>query len=161
MRPGTRAGCGPVLGDGTHGAPRHLIPEKGFDAIIVTIASNDAPRRWTAQLTEGGHLVVPLRIGGFTRAVRLRKEGSVQVSTAISPCVFVPMQGAGRWDETPVLIGDTGYGIRWEDALPSPLDGLDRALAEGWSRAVDRGNAETAAVAGHIPEWVLPDGGRS
>ncbi|WP_328786527.1 methyltransferase, FxLD system [Streptomyces sp. NBC_00273] len=120
-----------VLGDGTHGAPGHLIPEKGFDAIIVTVAANDVPQRWTGQLAEGGHLVVPLRIGGFTRAVRLRREGSVLVSTAISACGFVPMQGAGRWDESPILIGDTGYGIRWEDTSPVPLDGLDSALAAG------------------------------
>ncbi|MFB6580377.1 methyltransferase, FxLD system [Streptomyces sp. NPDC056402] len=120
-----------VLGDGTHGAPGHLIPEKGFDAIIVTVASNDVPWRWTGQLAEGGHLVVPLRIGGFTRAVGLRKQGSGLVSTAISPCGFVPMQGAGRWDETPVPVGDTGYGIRWEDTPPAPLDGLDRTLAAG------------------------------
>ncbi|MFJ5546760.1 methyltransferase, FxLD system [Streptomyces sp. NPDC093225] len=120
-----------ILGDGTHGAPGHLIPENGFDAILITVASNDVPWRWTEQLAEGGHLVVPLRIGGFTRAVGLRKQGPVLVSTAISPCGFVPMQGAGRWDETPVPIGDTGYGIRWEDTPPAPLDGLDRALAEG------------------------------
>ncbi|APU42956.1 methyltransferase, FxLD system [Streptomyces sp. TN58] len=120
-----------VLGDGTHGAPGHLVPADGFDAIIVTVASNDVPWQWTGQLAEDGLLVVPLRIGGFTRAVGLRKQGPVLVSTAISPCGFVPMQGAGRWDETPAWIGDTGYGIRWEDTSPAPLDGLDRALAAG------------------------------
>lgn len=120
-----------VLGDGTHGAPGHLIPEHGFDAIIITVAANDLPRPWTSQLADGGHLVLPLRIGGFTRAIGLREEESVLVSTAISPCGFVPMQGAGRWDETPVPVGDTGYGIRWEDTPPAPLDGLDRALAAG------------------------------
>ncbi|WP_329315610.1 methyltransferase, FxLD system [Streptomyces sp. NBC_01278] len=121
----------PVLGDGTHGAPGHLIPENGFDAIIVTVASNDLPWHWSSQLAEGGHLVVPLRIGGFTRAVGLRKEDWALVSTDISPCGFVPMQGAGRWDDTPAPIGETGYGIRWEDTPPGPLDGLDRALAAG------------------------------
>ncbi|MEU9303295.1 methyltransferase, FxLD system [Streptomyces sp. NPDC048269] len=121
----------PVLGDGNHGAPGYLIPEPGFDAIVVTVASNGLPWRWTNQLAEGGRLVVPLRIGGFTRAVGLRKEDSVLVSTEISPCGFVPMQGAGRWDDTPVPIGDSGYGIRWEDTRPAALDGLDRALAAG------------------------------
>ncbi|MFB6557472.1 methyltransferase, FxLD system [Streptomyces sp. NPDC056400] len=133
-----------VLGDGAHGAPGHFIPENGFDAIIVTVASNSVPGRWADQLAEGGHLVVPLRIGGLTRAVGLRKEGPVLVSTAISPCGFVPMQGVGRWDETPVPIGDTGYGIRWEDTQPAPLDGLDRALADGglelWTGVTVRGN---------------------
>ncbi|MCX5303085.1 methyltransferase domain-containing protein [Streptomyces sp. NBC_00160] len=152
-----------VLGDGTQGAPGHLIPENGFDAIIVTVASNDLPWRWTSQLTEGGHLVVPLRIGGLTRAVGLRKRDSVLVSTEISPCGFVPMQGAGRWDDTPTLIGDTGYGIRWEDTPPAPLDGLDRALdaggvGDGARRRVVR---RPAAVAGHLAGRLLPDGRRS
>ncbi|MFF4448238.1 methyltransferase, FxLD system [Streptomyces sp. NPDC001502] len=132
-----------VLGDGAHGAPERLIPETGFDAIIVTVASNDLPSRWTSQLAEGGHLVVPLRIGGFTRAVGLRRVDSALVSTDISPCGFVPMQGAGRWDDTPSPIGDTGYGIRWEDTPPAPLDGLDRALAAGgvelWTGVTVRG----------------------
>ncbi|MFJ3728218.1 methyltransferase, FxLD system [Streptomyces sp. NPDC090045] len=132
-----------VLGDGTHGAPGHLIPENGFDAIIVTVASNDLPWRWTSQLAEGRHLVVPLRIGGFTRAAGLRKQDSMLVSTEISPCGFVPMQGAGRWDDSPTVIGDTGYGIRWEDTPPAPLDGLDRALAAGglelWTGVTVRG----------------------
>ncbi|MEU6310654.1 methyltransferase, FxLD system [Streptomyces sp. NPDC047014] len=122
-----------VLGDGAHGAPEHLIPANGFDAVLVTVAANDVPRSWTGRLAEGGHLVVPLRIGGFTRLVGLRKEGSALVSTHISPCGFVSMQGAGRWDDTPVPIGDTGYGIRWEDTPPAPLDGLARAVAGGGS----------------------------
>ncbi|GLW04116.1 hypothetical protein Slala05_77460 [Streptomyces lavendulae subsp. lavendulae] len=117
---------------------------------------------------EGGHLVVPLRIGGFTRAVGLRKEDSVLVSTAISPCGFIPMQGAGRWDETPAPVGDTGYGIRWEDTPPAPLDGFDPRSGRGRGGAVGRGDAarrgyarRAAAVAGRVPERVLPDGGWS
>ncbi|KOV00682.1 hypothetical protein ADK91_25215 [Streptomyces sp. XY511] len=132
-----------VLGDGTRGAPGELIPADGFDAIIVTVASNDVARYWTNQLAQGGHLVMPLRIGGFTRAVSLRNEDPALVSTEISPCGFVPMQGAGRWDETAAPLGDTGYGIRWEDTPPSALDGLDRALAVGgtelWTGVTVRG----------------------
>ncbi|MFI0219967.1 AAA family ATPase [Streptomyces lydicus] len=52
-------------------------------------------------------------------------------------------QGAGRWDDTPAPIGDTGYGISWEDTPPAPLDGLDRALARGgaevWTGVTVRG----------------------
>jgi protein-L-isoaspartate(D-aspartate) O-methyltransferase len=99
-----------ALGDGAHGAPGHLIPEDGFDAIIVTVASNDLPRPWTSQLAEGGHLVVPLRVGGFTRAVGLQKEDSVLVSTEISPCGCVPMRGTGRWDDIPTPSGTPATG---------------------------------------------------
>ncbi|MGW1521564.1 methyltransferase, FxLD system [Streptomyces sp. NPDC002287] len=132
-----------VLGDGTHGAPGDLIPADGFDALIVTVASNDVAWHWTSQLAQGGHLVLPLRIGGFTRAVGFRNEDSALVSMEISPCGFVPMQGAGRWDETAAPLGDTGYGIRWEDTPPAALDGLDRALAAGgtelWTGVTVRG----------------------
>ncbi|MEU6313778.1 methyltransferase, FxLD system [Streptomyces sp. NPDC047014] len=118
-----------VLGDGANGAPGDLIPQSGFDAIIVTAASHDVAWRWSGQLAEGGRLVLPLRIGGFTWAVGLRKEDSALVSTAISSCGFVPMQGTGRWNGTPAPIGDDGYGIRWEDTAPVPLDGLRGVLA--------------------------------
>lgn len=132
-----------VLGDGTHGAPGDLIPADGFDAIIVTVASNDVARHWTSQLAQGGHLVLPLRIGGFTRAIGFRNEDSALVSMEISPCGFVPMQGAGRWDETAAPLGDTGYSIRWEDSPRAALDGLDRALATGgtelWTGVTVRG----------------------
>lgn len=120
-----------VLGDGTLGAPAALVPHSGFDAIIVTVAAADFPRAWTGQLAEGGRLVLPLRIGGFTRTVGLRSENDRLYSTGISVSSFVPMQGAGRWDETAVPIGDSGYGIRWEDTPPASLDGLDTALGEG------------------------------
>ncbi|MFE3329012.1 methyltransferase, FxLD system [Streptomyces sp. NPDC059176] len=131
------------LGDGGHGAPSHLLPEEGFDAILVTVAANNVPRAWAAQLAEGGHLVLPLRLGGYTRAVGLRNQAGTLYSTGISACGFVPMQGVGRWDETPVAIGETGYGIRWEDTPPAQLDGLDRAIAAGgvelWTGVTVRG----------------------
>ncbi|MFJ8162374.1 methyltransferase, FxLD system [Streptomyces sp. NPDC096136] len=117
-----------VLGDGTHGAPGPLVPAAGFDAILVTAGANDVPAAWRTQLAEGRHLVVPLRIGGFTRALGLRKEADRLASTWVGACGFVPMQGAGRWDEAPDPIGESGYAIRWEDTAPAPLDGLDRAL---------------------------------
>ncbi|MGW7029163.1 methyltransferase, FxLD system [Streptomyces xanthophaeus] len=118
----------PVLGDGTRGAPAPLVPAEGFDAILVTVGANEVEVAWREQLAEGGHLVLPLRIGGFTRAIGLRKQADVLTSASISVCGFVPMQGDGRWDETPDPIGESGYGIRWEDTARSPLDGLDRAL---------------------------------
>ncbi|MFD6464829.1 methyltransferase, FxLD system [Streptomyces goshikiensis] len=117
-----------VLGDGTRGAPDALVPTAGFDAILVTVGANDIPAPWHMQLADGRNLVVPLRIGGFTRALGLRKESGRLASTWVSVCGFVPMQGGGRWDETPDPIGESGYAIRWEDTTPTPLDGIDRAL---------------------------------
>ncbi|MEV0415858.1 methyltransferase, FxLD system [Streptomyces sp. NPDC050448] len=117
-----------ILGDGTRGAPGPVVPAGGFDAILVTVGSNDIPVAWRDQLAEGRSLVVPLRIGGFTRAVGLRKQAGTLTSSWVSVCGFVSMQGDGRWDETPDPIGESGYGIRWEDTAPAPLDGLERAL---------------------------------
>ncbi|MFD9415704.1 hypothetical protein ACFWC9_13470 [Streptomyces goshikiensis] len=117
-----------VLGDGTHGAPEPLVPAEGFDAIMVTVAAHDIPAAWRDQLAEGGRLVLPLRIGGFTRAVGLHKQADSLHSAGISACGFVPIPGDGRWDETPDPIGESGYGIRWEDTPPAPLDDLDRGL---------------------------------
>ncbi|MGW6388956.1 methyltransferase, FxLD system [Streptomyces sp. NPDC055103] len=118
-----------VLGDGAHGAPEHLVPPGGFDTILVTVASMDVPPAWTAQLADHGRLVVPLRLGGYTRCVAFEKQGPLLRSTYVSPCGFVPMQGIGRWDDTPVPIGESGYGIRWEDTPPAPVDALERAVA--------------------------------
>ncbi|MFI9741455.1 methyltransferase, FxLD system [Streptomyces sp. NPDC052494] len=118
-----------VLGDGAHGAPEHLVPAGGFDTILVTVASMDVPPAWTAQLADGGRLVVPLRLGGYTRCVAFQKQGALLTSTHVSACGFVPMQGIGRWDDSPVPIGESGYGIRWEDTPPAPVAALERALA--------------------------------
>ncbi|MFD0152844.1 methyltransferase, FxLD system [Streptomyces sp. NPDC055721] len=118
-----------VLGDGVHGAPEHLVPPGGFDTILVTVASMDIPPAWTAQLADGGRLVVPLRLGGYTRCVAFEKQGPLLTSTHVSTCGFVAMQGIGRWDDSPVPIGESGYGIRWEDTPPAPVDALERALA--------------------------------
>jgi protein-L-isoaspartate(D-aspartate) O-methyltransferase len=78
-------------GDGEHGAPGH----GPFDAIIATAGAWDIPPSWTADLTDGGTLVVPLRMNGVTRSVAFRKDGAHLVSTSAETCGFVPMQGAG------------------------------------------------------------------
>ncbi|MFD0265001.1 NUDIX domain-containing protein [Streptomyces sp. NPDC127106] len=121
----------PVLGDGAHGVPAPVLPPGGFDAIVVTAAADDVPSAWRDQLAEGGRLVLPLRLGGRTRAIGFTKRRGVLFAAAVGPCGFVPVQGVGRRDESPVPIGRTGYGIRWEDTPPLPLDGIERALAGG------------------------------
>ncbi|WP_406210529.1 hypothetical protein [Kitasatospora sp. NBC_01560] len=64
------AGSGRVLvvrGDGALGAPARHVPRGGFDAIVITHNAWDIAPAWHEQLTEGGHLVVPLEIHGYTR----------------------------------------------------------------------------------------------
>ncbi|MFJ9645493.1 NUDIX domain-containing protein [Streptomyces sp. NPDC101206] len=121
-----------VPGDGAHGAPAHLLPAGGFDAVLVTAAVDDVPTVWRDQLAEGGRLVLPLRLGGSTRAIGFTERRAVLYSDAVSPYGFVPAQGdAGLRGGAPVPIGESGYGIRWEGMPPARLDGLERALAGG------------------------------
>ena len=54
-----------LTGDGEHGAPGH----GPFDAIVITAGAWDLALPWTAQLQEGGTLVVPLRMNGVTRVI--------------------------------------------------------------------------------------------
>ena len=54
-----------MTGDGEHGAPG----QGPFDAIIATAGAWDIPPSWTAQLADGGTLVVPLRMNGVTRVI--------------------------------------------------------------------------------------------
>ncbi|MGW3387421.1 methyltransferase, FxLD system [Streptomyces cinereoruber] len=118
-----------VHGDGAYGAPERLVPPGGFDAILVTVAAMDVPPAWTAQLAESGRLVLPLRLGGYTRCIAFEKRGPLLSSSHVSSCGFVSMQGIGHWDNTPLPVGQSGYAIRWEDTPPAPVDGLEQALA--------------------------------
>lgn len=81
------------LGDGTLGW-EEFSP---FDRIIVTAACPIAPPPLTAQLKEGGKIVLPLSgTFGETLTVLDKKTGGLE-KTSVCGCVFVP------------LIGDFGY----------------------------------------------------
>jgi protein-L-isoaspartate(D-aspartate) O-methyltransferase len=60
-----------ITGDGEHGAAEHAP----FDVIIASGGAWDIPPAWTAQLAEGGTLVVPCQTAGVTRSVAFRKAG--------------------------------------------------------------------------------------
>jgi protein-L-isoaspartate(D-aspartate) O-methyltransferase len=125
-----------LTGDGEHGAPGH----GQFDAIIATAGAWDIPPSWTAQLTDNGTLVVPLRMNGVTRSIAFRKDGSHLASTFAETCGFVPMQGAGERPETFFRVLTPGGGhitLRFEDGAPAgaPLPGgiLASEPAVAWS----------------------------
>jgi protein-L-isoaspartate(D-aspartate) O-methyltransferase len=75
-------------GDGFLGWPE-AAP---FDAVIITCAPPEVPQPLIEQLTEGGHLVVPL--GSDFQVLTLYKKiaGELQ-KTEIVPVRFVPMRG--------------------------------------------------------------------
>ena len=78
-----------VVGDGSQGLPEHAP----FDAIIVSAATPHVPEPLTAQLAEGGRLVLP--VGSIdTQQLQLvtKIDGAASVQ-ALDGCRFVPLIG--------------------------------------------------------------------
>ncbi len=116
-----------LLGDGEHGAPEH-VPHGGFDAVIVTAEARDIPPAWVEQLAEGGRLVVPLRIHGYTWAIAFDKRDGHLVSTSFTVCGFVPMRGAGRREDVQVVLRGGEIRLLFADGRPADTSGLEEAL---------------------------------
>jgi protein-L-isoaspartate(D-aspartate) O-methyltransferase len=86
-------------GDGYKGWPE-AAP---FDAIIVTCAPERVPRPLTAQLKDGGRIIIPVGPLWNQQLVLLRKRGGELEQHAVLPVQFVPMTGEaeGKPKETP------------------------------------------------------------
>ncbi|MEU1666142.1 methyltransferase, FxLD system [Streptomyces sparsogenes] len=121
-----------LTADASGGVPEHAP----YDAIVVTVGAWDIPPVWREQLSEGGRLVVPLRIRTLTRTYGFVRQGDRLVSSSAHVCGFVPMQGEDAHDEQLLLLGD-GVSLRFDDGPtvdPSPLDGvLSTPRAETWT----------------------------
>ncbi|WP_307840090.1 methyltransferase, FxLD system [Streptomyces sp. G44] len=116
-----------VLGDGEHGAPG-LTDEGSLDAILVTVQALDIPSAWVTPLVEGGRLVVPLRIHGYSWAVAFEKRGNELVSRAYAVCGFVPMQGAGARAEDVVVLRGGEIRLRFPEGGTADVEQLTQAL---------------------------------
>jgi len=79
-----------VVGDGGYGYPDGAP----YDRIILTVASDVIVPSWREQLAPDGRLVLPFEIGGPQHSLALEKRGEELISVAISPCGFMPLQGA-------------------------------------------------------------------
>lgn len=125
------AGSGRVLalqGDGALGAPARHVPRGGFDAIVVTHNVWDIAPAWREQLAEGGHLVVPLEVHGYTRAIALQRHGDVLWARDWTYCGFVRDLGSmGRATPVADLAGGE-LRLRFEDGPSRDIQGLDEAL---------------------------------
>ena len=77
------------VGDGFQGWPE-VAP---FDAIIVTCAPDKVPPPLTAQLKDGGRMIVPVGSGIDQQLYLLEKKNGELAQTAILPVRFVPMMG--------------------------------------------------------------------
>lgn len=87
------ANCLIKTGDGTLGWEEHAP----YDGIIVTAGAPAIPGSLTAQLKDGGRLVIPVG-GRWEQALTVvRKTGSGIGRTEVCGCVFVPLIGKEGW----------------------------------------------------------------
>ncbi|MEV7890238.1 methyltransferase, FxLD system [Streptomyces sp. NPDC002817] len=117
-----------ILGDGALGAPDH-VPASGFDGMVITYNVWDLAPAWREQLAEGGYLVVPLEMHGYTRAITLHKRGSVLEAGPgdWTFCGFIRDRGSAA-RTTPTVDLPDGLQLRFEDGIPADTAGLDQAV---------------------------------
>lgn len=115
-----------VTADAEH-LPVRLVPNGGFDAIVVTIDTWDLP--WIGALAEGGRLIAPLRLHGYHWAIAFTKvKGALHSDEPLIVCGFVAMQGTGAWQTNRRTVPGTGVHLSWEDGTPLAVDQLAPAL---------------------------------
>lgn len=118
----------PFEGDAALGAPAPLVPRGGFDGSMITYNVWDISPAWREQLAEGGRLVLPLEIGGYTRAIAFRRAGDVLHAEKFTHCGFVRAQGEHARTVPVVDLLGGELRLRFEHGEPAPTDGLEEAL---------------------------------
>ncbi|MFD5494435.1 methyltransferase, FxLD system [Streptomyces sp. NPDC127091] len=115
-----------VTADAEH-LPAGIVPDGGFDTILVTVATWDLP--WIDAVADGGRLVAPLRLHQYTWAIGFTKrDGAFHSDEPLIVCGFVAMQGDGAWNTDRRTVPGTGVHLSWEDGTPLPVDQLEPAL---------------------------------
>ncbi|MFV2022484.1 methyltransferase, FxLD system [Micromonospora sp. LOL_023] len=115
-----------VLADAEHGVPERAP----FDRIVVTVGVWDVPPAWLDQLSDGGRIVVPLRIRGLSRSVALVRDGDRLVSVGHEMAGFVGVQGAGAHTERLVTLHGDEVGLRFDDDGPVDVEALRVAVRQ-------------------------------
>lgn len=80
------------VGDGYQGWPEHAP----FDKIIVTCSPEKVPAPLSAQLKEGGRMVIPVGERYQQTLYLLKKSEGKMISEKLIPTLFVPMTGAAE-----------------------------------------------------------------
>jgi protein-L-isoaspartate(D-aspartate) O-methyltransferase len=115
-----------LCGDGAAGHP-----DGGpYDRIIVTAGAWDLPAPWWQQLTDGGRLVVPLRLhgSGLTRSVAFDCRDGHLASNSARVCGFVPMRGDGA--------ASGGHALQLAGDVTLNLDAADGADEQALAKAL-------------------------
>jgi protein-L-isoaspartate(D-aspartate) O-methyltransferase len=82
-----------VVGDGTAGYPE----DAPYDAILVTAGSPQVPEPLTAQLADGGRLVIPVGTAREQDLITIERSGDRLTQTSGERCIFVPLVGRFGW----------------------------------------------------------------
>jgi protein-L-isoaspartate(D-aspartate) O-methyltransferase len=83
------------VGDGSLGRP----DDAPFEGIVVTAAAPTVPSALRKQLAEGGRLVVPVGSVDRQELVLVVRHGDDFEERPCGSCVFVPLVGAGGFDQ--------------------------------------------------------------
>jgi protein-L-isoaspartate(D-aspartate) O-methyltransferase len=116
------------LGDGEH-APAQLAAPDSVDAVLVTVEARDLPPSWTAQLADGGRLVAPLRVHGYTWSIPFTKRAGLLTADTYTVCGFVPLQGPGHREDAITRLRGGEVTVRFADSTPADTSRLEDALA--------------------------------
>ncbi|MFE0673464.1 methyltransferase, FxLD system [Streptomyces sp. NPDC058867] len=117
-----------VESDAALGAPARLVPRGGFDASLITYNCWDIAAAWREQLAEGGRLVLPLEMGGYTRAITFERHGQVLHACHFTHCGFVRDQGQHARTIPVLSLLDGGLTLRFEHGTATDTTGLEEAL---------------------------------
>ncbi|GGS91628.1 MULTISPECIES: methyltransferase, FxLD system [Streptomyces] len=127
----TEAGSGRVTAveaDAPLGAPADLVPRGGFDGSVITYNCWDIAPAWREQLAEGGRLVMPLEMGGYTRAIAFERRGEVLHARRFTNCGFVRDQGQQARPALVVSLLGGALALRFDDGSAAGTEGLEEAL---------------------------------
>lgn len=72
-----------------------LVEHTRFDGLVVTARSDDVAAAWWQALSEGGRLVLPLRLenaGEYAVGFVRRRDGRLH-SVGLHPCAFIALRG--------------------------------------------------------------------
>ncbi|TRV80932.1 methyltransferase, FxLD system [Streptomyces sp. 130] len=117
-----------VEGDAALGAPAGLVPRGGFDGTVITYNCWDISPAWVEQLAEGGRLVMPLEMGGYTRSVTFERRGDVLHARHFTYCGFVRDQGQQARTAPAVPLLDGRLSLRFDEGAAAGTHGLEEAL---------------------------------
>lgn len=81
------------IGDGSQGMPK----EAPFDGIIVTAGAPHVPESLTAQLAEGGRLIIPVGDESLQDLKRITRTGEGLKEESLGGCRFVKLIGRNGW----------------------------------------------------------------